>query len=271
MYQAHWGLAESPFRNRVDPGSFFESVTHEESLARLHFLVDQSRRLGLLMGPAGSGKSLLLEVFAVQTRRLGRLAVKIGLLGVGPQEFPALLAIGLGLNPAPGLPGAAAWRLVGDRIAGLRYQQTPVVLLLDDADCASPAVLTQVTRLAKSESGPDARLTIVLAGQPTRMGRLGTALLELADLRIDVEAWERAETAEFIDSSLRKAGRSTPVFGEPAVARLHQLARGIPRRVSQLADLALVAGAGRNLASIDADTVDSVCRELGLIEVRDEG
>jgi len=249
---------------------FYESPTHEEALARLHFLVDQRRRLGLLMGPAGSGKSLLLEVFANQTRGLDRVAVELELVGVEPEEFMTLLAIGLGLNPRPGLPGTAAWRLVADRIAEFRYQQVPTVLLLDDADGASPAVLTQVTRLAKSESGPDSRLTMVLTGQPARMGRLGTGLLELADLRIDVEAWEPADTAQFIESSLRKAGRSTPVFGEPAVARLHQLARGIPRRISQLSDLAMVAGVGRNLASIDAETVDSACRELGVIEVKDE-
>lgn len=271
MYQRHWGLEESPFASRVNPGSFYESPTHEEALARLDFLVDERRRLGLLMGPAGSGKSLVIGLFARRSRDLGRVAVEIGLVGVEPEEFPVLLAIGLGLNPRPGLSGPAIWRLVGDRIAEFRYQQTPTVLLLDDADGARPAVLTQVTRLAKSESGPDSRLTIVLAGQPTPMGRLGTALLERADLRIDLEAWERADTAQFIESSLRKAGRSTPVFGGPAVTRLHELAQGIPRRVSQLADLALVAGAGRNLTSIDAETVDSACRELGTIEVKDEG
>ena len=270
MYQEHWGLAESPFPSRLDPNVFYESPTHEEALARLHFLVDEHRRMGLLMGPAGSGKSLLLEVFAAQTRELGRPTVTLGLTGIEPEEFPRLLAIGLGLNPSPGLPSATMWRLLGDRITEFRYQQMATVVLLDDADYAHPAVLTQVTRLAKSEPGPDSRLTIVLAGQPARMGRLPTAILELAELRMDVEAWEPADTARFIETALRKAGRSTPLFGEPAVARLHELAQGIPRRVSQLADLALVAGAGRRLASIDADTVDSVCRELGGIEVRDE-
>ena len=72
MYQSHWGLRESPFRNCLDPQSFYQSPTHEEALARLHFLVEQHRRLGLLLGPAGSGKSLLLEVFAAATRRRGR-------------------------------------------------------------------------------------------------------------------------------------------------------------------------------------------------------
>jgi len=270
MYQRHWGLEESPFASRVAPGSFYESPTHEEALARLHYLVDERRRLGLLMGPAGSGKSLVIERFARQNRDLGRVAVEVGLVGVEPEEFPVLLAIGLGLNPRPGLPGPAIWRLVGDRIAEFRYQQTPTVLLLDDADGACPGVLTQVARLAKSASGPDSRLTLVLAGQPTRMGRLGTPLLDLADLRIDLEAWEPADTAQFLETSLRKAGRSAPVFGKPAVTRLHELAQGIPRRVSQLADLALVAGAGRNLTSIDAETVDSACRELGTIEVNEE-
>ena len=72
MYQAHWGLQESPFRGRPDPKLFYQSPTHEEALARLHFLSDQRRRLGLLVGASGSGKSLFLEVFAQQLRRTGR-------------------------------------------------------------------------------------------------------------------------------------------------------------------------------------------------------
>jgi type II secretory pathway predicted ATPase ExeA len=48
------------------------------------------------------------------------------------------------------------------------------------------------------------------------------------------------------------------------VDRLHELAHGIPRRVSQLADLALLAGAGRNLDQIDAEVVETVYQELGV-------
>jgi hypothetical protein len=48
--------------------------------------------------------------------------------------------------------------------------------------------------------------------------------------------------------------------------RLHDLCDGIPRRVNQLANLALLAGAGRKLTLIDTDTVDSVYHELGVID-----
>ena len=47
--------------------------------------------------------------------------------------------------------------------------------------------------------------------------------------------------------------------------RLHALAGGIPLRIKQLADLALLAGAGLDLRHIDADTVTEACHELGVI------
>ena len=71
MYPTRWGLSETPFATRLDPRFFHPSPTHEEALARLHFLVDDGRRLGLLSGSRGSGKSLLLQVFARQIRRVG--------------------------------------------------------------------------------------------------------------------------------------------------------------------------------------------------------
>jgi type II secretory pathway predicted ATPase ExeA len=82
MYQAPWGLEQSPFRSCLDPRFFYRSPTHEEALSRLHFLVEQRRRVGLLMGPAGSGKSLLLEVFAEQLRQKGLPVAKVNLLGI---------------------------------------------------------------------------------------------------------------------------------------------------------------------------------------------
>lgn len=271
MYHAHWGLSESPFQSRLDPTGFYQSPTHEEALARLHFLVEQRRRLGLLMGSAGSGKSFVLEVFAGHLRRAGRPTAKLSLAGLEATEFLALTATGLGLNPDRDLSVASLWRLLSDRITELRYQRMATILLLDDADLASRAVLAQLLRLAKLEPGPDSRLTLVLAGQHADMGRLGESLLDLADLRIDLEPWDASETARYVRASLARAGCASPVFNDGAVTRLFELSQGIPRRVSQLADLALAAGAGRQLEAIDAGTVESACRELGMVEVNAEG
>ena len=50
-----------------------------------------------------------------------------------------------------------------------------------------------------------------------------------------------------------------------ALVRLHELTGGVPRRIKQLADLALLAGAGGNMAQIEPSTIDSVYQELGVI------
>ena len=267
MYESHWGLQQTPFRACLDPTVFYESPTHEEALARMDFLVQQRRRLGLLMGDSGSGKSLLMEVFAGQCRQAGRVAVNLSLLGLQPTEFFWSLGSGLGLNLHPGGPLISLWQAVADQITGYRYQRFPTVLLLDDADRAAPDVLAFVRRLAQHDLAAESYLTMVLAGRARQIGRLGESLVDLAELRIDVERWDLADTEHYLEDSLRRAGQTSPLFDTAAIARLHELADGIPRRVGQLADLALAAGAGQDCQEIDAQTVEAACHELGVVEV----
>jgi type II secretory pathway predicted ATPase ExeA len=47
---------------------------------------------------------------------------------------------------------------------------------------------------------------------------------------------------------------------------LHALSEGVPRRVNQLASLALMAGAARQIPLIDGETVASIHHELGVID-----
>ncbi len=263
MYQTHWGLRDSPFIGGSVAEVLHHSPTHEEALARLRFLVQNHRRLGLLIGPSGSGKSLVLETFAQQMRRYGRMAVKIGLLGVEARELLLLLAEGFNLNPDPDSSIVALWQAITDRLKEFYYQKLETVILLDDADCADNRVLANVARLLRHDCISETQLTMVLAGRKEKIGRLGDRLLELTDLRIDLEPWDQADTANFLKTSLLKAGSKSPVFSEAAIGRLHELAHGIPRRTAQLADLSLLAGAGANLKQIDADVVESVYHELG--------
>lgn len=263
MHQDCWGISVSPFCGCLAPQFFYQSPTHEEAIARLHFLVDQRRRLGLLIGPSGSGKSLLLEVFAGQLQRAGKPTARMSLLAVEPDEFLWQLAAAWGVDPSPTASIGQLWRRVTDRLTEYRYRQLTTVVLLDDADQAGDCVLPHVARLARYHMLPEMRLTLILAGQPEGVGRLGRHLLDLVDLRIDVEPWDQNDTQQYLTSALERAGRKSPLFAEPAVAKLQELSHGIPRRVSQLADLALLVGAGQNLQQIDAGVIEAVCQELG--------
>ena len=82
MYRDHWGLREAPFRGSLDPRSFYQTPNAEEALARLHFLVEEHRRVGVCFGPPGGGKSMLTALdspFALSARARGEAEVQVSL------------------------------------------------------------------------------------------------------------------------------------------------------------------------------------------------
>jgi general secretion pathway protein A len=262
MYETHWGLRESPFRGLLSPRYFYCSATHDEALARLQFLVENRRRLGLLLGMPGSGKTLLLEVFGRHMRSLGHQVATVSLLSLDARELLWELATQLHCNPHPADTAFQLWRRVVDRLAANRYQQLRTILLLDDGDEMVTEVAPHLIRLLRQDPTAPTGLTAVLAADPRRVKRLGRRLLELCELRIDVELWEPEETREYLLHSLAVAGTDRAVFDTRAALRLHELAQGVPRHVRQLAELALVAGAGQQLPQIDSATIDAVYEEL---------
>lgn len=262
MYQSHWGLQEQPFRSGADPRFFYESPTHDEALARLHFLVEQQRRLGLLTGASGSGKTLLLEVLAGELGRRCSEVALVNVMGIDGHELLWSLAAQLGLDPNLQTEKFVLWRSICDRLREFRYQQREAVILLDDADQMTDDVRLTVLRLIHADPSPDAKVTFVLALASADAHKIGKQLIALSELRIDLEPWQREDTIAYLNASVAKAGRDTPIFDQSASARLHDLSHGVPRRIGQLAELALVAGAGLRLPNIDRETVESAYQEL---------
>jgi len=262
MYRAYWGLRSTPFQGGASAEDFFLSATHEEALARLHFLTDQRRRLGLVFGADGSGKSLLLATFAQKCREAQHDVARMNLTGLSMDEFPRQLAYELGLNLAESVSSFSLWRHITDRITESGFQNRSTVVLLDDADQTSPEVLDQVLRLVHVEGPHPLPLTVILTARPEHDRVSFLPLTQRADLRIELNGWELQDTAHYVTTTLDRAGSKTSPFQDQAVERLHALAEGIPRRVNQLADLALLAGAGHELSSIDVATVDAVYHEL---------
>jgi type II secretory pathway predicted ATPase ExeA len=267
MYETHWGLRRSAFRNVLDPRAYFAGGPQEEAIARLQFLVDQNWRLGLLSGEAGTGKSLLLQVLASTLRHRGMTVAQISLRGLDPEEFLWRLAAGIGLNPELAESPFALWRHIDDQFSAFRYQLKPLVILFDSFEAVTPGVAALVSRVAHTDDLPGLRLSVIISGRPYQRPNPGRELLQFTDLRIDLVAWNQQETEEFVVHALEQVGATRPIFSQPALARLYDLSQGLPRRVNQLAELALLAGAGQELEIIDAETVEGVFLELSVADV----
>jgi len=259
MYQAYWGLQRSLFTPAAARESLAASPVHAEALARLDFLRESQCPFGLLLGPPGSGKSTVLAKFAEQAERSGALVALVNSAVADELAFLVPLAMGLQVA-ADGEPGQL-WRRIADRLVELQLENLWAVVLVDDLDRAGAPVVALVERLS---AVTDAPLTIVATAQPETAGRIGQQLLEQAALRIDLHPWNETETRDYLTSSLTSAGRLQPAFDEAATRRLFELSGGAPRKVNQLAQLALLAGVGENLTQINVETIEAVEEELSV-------
>ncbi|MBI3862998.1 MAG: AAA family ATPase [Planctomycetia bacterium] len=242
MYANYWGLAEIPFRNTLDPRWFYESPSHEEGLARLLFVIENRRRCGVLSGPAGIGKSLLLELLRSEAGRGAGEIVRVDLFGRTSREMLWETAAELGLCPHNDEGAHRLWRKLHDHILANRYAQAPLVLVLDHLDRAHAECAGVVERLQHLSAGGDTGLTLILGVRGDLRGPLTDVARELSDLRIELGPLDRDQTEHYVETLLFKAGASRSLFESAAFDRLFAETRGIPRALNRLCDLALLAG-----------------------------
>ena len=261
MYHAHFGLTATPFTSQPVPAHYVPTAGHEEAIARLEFLSDTQSGLGFLVGPPGSGKSLLLGVFARNRRRQGIAAALVSAAQGDLSELQFSIAAQLGVS----LPGwqtpSRLMRLLSDRLAELRYDQTSTVLLIDDLDRVGDDHFQQVSELLASLPQTPL-LSVVLAASYEAVERLPASLAQRADLRIEVFPWDLDDVRQYLSVRLARCGCASLLFDDGAISVLFEASEGNPRRLGQLANLALVAAAAKDILTIDADTVEEVCREL---------
>lgn len=261
MYLDYWGLAESPFSGPADPYWFIETPVHEEALARLSFLADNPPRRGLLAGPSGTGKSLVLETLCA---RRSRRALRISAAGRDGLELCWELAAALGLAPRDDAPERWLWRRIGEHIEGLRLAGESLLVLFDDADRATADGQRAIERLFAETGIHEGRLSIVLTVRDGSLRRLSATLRERCDLRIDVPPLEREETADFVRSLTAHAGADRELFDEAALRAIHDCTGGVPGRIRRLCDLALLAGMSESLDIVDAELVAAAALEFEL-------
>ena len=259
MYQAYWGLKQSPFRVESPRAPLSASPMQSEALARLDFLCESGGRFGLLVGSPGSGKSAVLAEFARRSERAG--ATVCLLAAAVADEHHLLLPVAIGLQAATSSEDRQLWQAIACRLQELQLESATARILIDDLDLATRGAHDLIQRLSAI---PNAPLTIIASSRRESLAAIGSRFLDRADLCVELASWSETETREYLHESLARAGRQQPAFDLAATRRLFELSGGAPRKLNQLAQLALVAGAGQQLQQIDADTIDAVNEELYL-------
>ncbi|MBC7601549.1 MAG: AAA family ATPase, partial [Ramlibacter sp.] len=141
------------------------------------------------------------------------------------------------------------------------------VLIIDEAQNLEAEVLEQLRLLTNLETRERKLLQIVLIGQPELRAMLARPELEQLAQRViaryHLGALTPDETAQYIEHRLDVAGLNRPMpFQRKALARIHELSRGVPRRINLLCDRALLGAFANNKPDVDRATVDKAAAEV---------
>ncbi len=141
-----------------------------------------------------------------------------------------------------------------------------VVLILDEAHLLGADQLEELRLLTNADMDSHSPFACLLVGQPTlrRRIKLGTfaALDQRIALRYAMGGMDAAETKTYLIHHLKLAGRSDTLFSDDAADLIHQVSRGLPRAVNNLAVQSLVAAFATNKTIVDESSARAAVTEV---------
>ena len=243
IYTAHFGLAARPFSLVPDPDFLFWSTEHEHAFAALEYGVLTRAPITLVTGEIGAGKTTLIHQLINTVGRGVRIALISNTHG-SPEEMLRWVMAALD-QPTP--RNLSYPELVGvfqDYLIAQYAKGDRVILIFDEAQNLCAEALEELRLLTNINSSKDELLQLLLVGQPELRDRVNQPGLRQFAQRVaasfHLTAMNPATVRAYIAHRLSVAGQAQNIFSEAATDLICEATGGIPRRVNQLCDLALV-------------------------------
>ena len=266
MYEAFFGLTESPFRLTPDPRFLYLSGKHAEALAHLRLGLTEPGGFVCITGDIGTGKTTVLRTF------LADLGTEVATAYVfNPTlSWPDLLVrIGRELGvPAEAGNNVDMMDALNAHLLAHRKDGRISVVVIDEAQALPMEVLERLRLLSNLETSTEKLLRLVLVGQPQLAGLLRDPALEQLNQRITLR-WHlgpltRNETKAYVRHRLAVAGgdRATNLFTGAALWQLHRFSKGVPRLVNMIAHRAALAAFVKKERRVTLRAVRRAYREI---------
>lgn len=267
MYCNFFGLRCLPFEDRADAQFFYPTAECQEALAAMEYEIHHGTGLGLLIGEAGTGKTVLLRTLLRWLQKSDQTVV-LTWPASGEMDLVRECCKGFGVT-LPYLNNQSRClnklcRHLGCRAgAGNRS-----ILIVDQAENLSPGNIAQLAMLAELPGARGKLLTIILTAKP-----LVRALLDRPEF-----AWiqqqlfgERTlspltpkETGEYIRHRLQIAGAGdTRLFDDRAISLIHEISEGIPRFINRICHAAMLVAYAAQTPRISRTIVEAASDQGG--------
>jgi type II secretory pathway predicted ATPase ExeA len=262
--QSHYGFTRTPFGRSLAPGMLHRHGAHAEAVARIGWCITE-RALGVITGEVGAGKTVAIRAALASLDSSRHTVIYLGNPAVGGRGLYAGIVAALG--GAPRFHKAALIPQTVELLTAEDHERgRTVVLVLDEAHLLDADQLEELRLMTNADMDSHSPFACLLVGQPTlrRRIKLGTfaALDQRIALRYAMNGMTGEETGSYINHHLKLAGRSDTLFSDDALALIHQVSRGLPRAVNNLAIQALVAAYAGNKAIVDESSARAAIAEV---------
>jgi general secretion pathway protein A len=262
----YFGLRENPFNISPDPRYLSFTPQIREALDAITCGIQTRQSLMLLTGEVGTGKTTLINYLLgwLREQQVPTSFIFNSRLNVSDLLEFVLFDFGIVCESKDKCVKRSllnAWLLP-------RYRpgKTPV-LIVDEAQGLSYAVLEEIRRLLNLETSQQKLLQIVLVGQPELEEKLARPELRQLQQRITVHCrigpLNSAETEAYICRRLHVAGaQDEPIFLSDSVNAVHRYSCGIPRVINILCEHALINAYTDQIRPVTPEIVNEVAREF---------
>ena len=262
--QPHYGFTRMPFGKALAPQMLHRHTSHAEAVARISWCISE-RALGVVTGEVGAGKTVAIRAALAGLDASRHTTIYLGNPAVGGRGLYSGIITALGGTPR--FHKAALIPQTSEMLAAEEHERgRTVVLVLDEAHLLGIDQLEELRLLTNADMDSHSPFACLLVGQPTlrRRIKLGTfaALDQRIALRYTMTGMSETETKSYLTHHLKLAGRSDTLFSDDAVALIHQVSRGIPRAVNNLAIQALVAAFATNKTIVDESSARAAVTEV---------
>ena len=266
MYESFFNFNERPFAasariDRYYPGEAAETV--RLAAARC---IERAEGYAVILGPSGTGKTLLCQVLAEQFRKT---LSPVFLTGGQIASRKALLQ---GILFELGLPfkrreeGELRLALL-DRIAAGREKSEGLLLLVDEAQSLRPRLFEELRLLSNVVRQGKSSVRLVFAGTAMLEERIAhpklAAFQQRVAARCALRPFSAAETQEYVRAQTAVVGGDPDaIWGADALLAIHTTTDGVPRLINQVCDYALLMAAAGGARHIDASGIEEAWADL---------
>jgi type II secretory pathway predicted ATPase ExeA len=245
---------------------YFPSASMENARKRITRSVYRGDGPGLVIGGAGSGKSLLLQVLAAQYHeRFDVVLLACARICTRRALLQAIL-FELGLPYRQRDEGQLRLGLL-DHLLSVERSLAGLLLLVDEAQSLSVPLLDELRVMTNLVRGGAPRVRLVMAGLPALEESFANPELESFSQRLAARCYltpfSRQETNQFVRSQIAAAGANPErVFAADAWEPLFDATDGVPRLVNQLCDRALLMAEADDRPIIDRHVIQAAWADL---------